>query len=126
MRMIRVSPPLLAREFAGPYMSTSATLAPRRVRCHAVHAPNTPAPITATSNVLLVVMRQKLVRRYPTARLQRLQHRSRPCRATRANTHRLEGNWLQRKTPYFKTAVRLNFSAHGSKVCNDGLSVGSR
>src|SRR5262249_1300444 len=40
----------------GPYMSTSATFAPRRVRCHAVHAPNTPAPITATSKVLFVVM----------------------------------------------------------------------
>src|SRR5215470_14544897 len=52
MRMMRVSPPLLARECPGPYASTSATCFPRFARCHAVQAPNTPAPITATSYVL--------------------------------------------------------------------------
>src|SRR5258708_28195774 len=51
MRMIRVSPPELARAFAGPYASISTTRCRRFARCHAVHAPNTPAPITATSNV---------------------------------------------------------------------------
>src|SRR6266849_730992 len=51
MRMIRVSPPELARAFAGPYASISTTRCRRLARCHAVHAPNTPAPITATSNV---------------------------------------------------------------------------
>src|SRR5467141_853759 len=51
MRMIRVSPPELARAFAGPYASISTTRCRRLARCHAVHAPNTPAPITATSNL---------------------------------------------------------------------------
>ncbi len=51
MRMMRVSPPELARAFAGPYASISTTRCRRLARCHAVHAPNTPAPITATSNV---------------------------------------------------------------------------
>jgi uncharacterized protein len=47
--MIRDSPAELARAFAGPYASTSNTLRPRRPKCQAVHAPNTPAPITTTS-----------------------------------------------------------------------------
>src|SRR6266851_1033186 len=51
MRMMRVSPPELARAFAGPYASISTTRCRLLARCHAVHAPNTPAPITATSNV---------------------------------------------------------------------------
>src|SRR5882672_9361965 len=49
--MMRDSPPELARAFAGPYASISATRLPRLARCHAVHAPKTPAPITATSNI---------------------------------------------------------------------------
>src|SRR5437870_13866755 len=49
--MMRVSPPELAREFAGPYASISATRCPRLARCHAVHAPKTPAPMTAMSYV---------------------------------------------------------------------------
>src|SRR5713101_2508375 len=52
MRMIRVSPPELARAFAGPYASINATRCLRLARCHAVHAPKTPAPTTTTSNVL--------------------------------------------------------------------------
>src|SRR5437773_3020401 len=51
MRMIRDSPPELARECPGPYASRSNTRFPRFAKCHAVHAPNTPAPITATSYV---------------------------------------------------------------------------
>src|SRR6266852_2798979 len=47
--MMRVSPPELAREFAGPYASISTPRLFRLARCHAVHAPNPPAPITATS-----------------------------------------------------------------------------
>src|SRR5882724_5301701 len=47
--MMRDSPPELARAFAGPYASISATFFPRLARCHAVHAPKTPAPTTATS-----------------------------------------------------------------------------
>jgi hypothetical protein len=47
--MIRDSPAELARAFAGPYASTSNTRRPRCLKCQAVHAPNTPAPITATS-----------------------------------------------------------------------------
>src|SRR5215472_986702 len=56
MRMMRVSPPLLARECPGPYASTSATRFPRFARCQAVHAPNTPAPITAMSYVFCPLM----------------------------------------------------------------------
>src|SRR6267143_4962713 len=51
--MMRDSPPELARAFAGPYASTSKTFLPRLARCHAVHAPKTPAPITATSYVFV-------------------------------------------------------------------------
>src|SRR5580692_307394 len=49
--MMRDSPPELARAFAGPYASERMTFWPRFARCHAVHAPKTPAPITATSYV---------------------------------------------------------------------------
>src|SRR5580704_10474140 len=50
MRIIRDSPAELARELAGPYESTSKTRLSRRAKCNAVHAPNTPAPTTTTSN----------------------------------------------------------------------------
>src|SRR6266403_4569182 len=49
VRMMRDSPPELARAFAGPYASTSTTFLPRLARCQAVQAPKTPAPTTATS-----------------------------------------------------------------------------
>src|SRR5579862_1038551 len=49
--MMRDSPPELARALAGPYSSSRTTLLPRRARCQALHAPKTPAPITATSNM---------------------------------------------------------------------------
>ena len=53
MRMIRDSPPELARAFAGPYLSTRRTLSPFRRRLNAVQAPKQPAPITATSQVFI-------------------------------------------------------------------------
>src|SRR5437870_10803219 len=56
MRRMRVSPPELARECPGPYASRSATRCPRFARCHAVHAPKTPAPITATSYVFCILV----------------------------------------------------------------------
>jgi hypothetical protein len=49
---MRDSSPELDREFPGPYASTSVTLAPASARWWAVHAPNTPAPITITSDTL--------------------------------------------------------------------------
>ncbi len=49
MRMIRLSPPELDRLCPGPQASISTTDAPDRRRCHAVQAPNTPAPTTAKS-----------------------------------------------------------------------------
>ncbi len=52
--MIRDSPAELARAFPGPYASASNTRRPRRPKCQAVHAPNTPAPITATSYRVLM------------------------------------------------------------------------
>src|SRR5688572_20178032 len=54
MRIIRDSPPELARLFPAPYASKSMTLAPPRLSWKAVHAPKTPAPTTATSNGLSV------------------------------------------------------------------------
>src|SRR2546429_8738879 len=64
--MMRVSPPELARECAGPWASISATRWPRLARCHAVHAPKTPAPITATSNVFwLLTARASYRNLYP-------------------------------------------------------------
>src|ERR1051325_4570911 len=56
MRMIRDSPPELARECPGPYASSSNTRFPRFARCHAVHAPNAPAPITVASYVFCPVI----------------------------------------------------------------------
>src|SRR5436190_6493694 len=44
--MIRVSPPELARELAGPCCSTSVTLHPLWRNACAIHAPKTPAPTT--------------------------------------------------------------------------------
>src|SRR5579884_660344 len=55
MRMMRVSPAELARALARPYASSRITRSPRLARCHAIHAPNTPAPITATSNVFALL-----------------------------------------------------------------------
>src|SRR6516162_7856197 len=49
MRMIRDSPPELARELAAPYESMRKTLKPDLRRKYAVQAPKTPAPTTATS-----------------------------------------------------------------------------
>src|SRR5687767_10037549 len=46
---MRDSPPEEARAWAGPQESSSSTLRPSLSRCHAVQAPNTPAPITITS-----------------------------------------------------------------------------
>src|SRR5882672_2651265 len=51
--MMRDSPPELALACAGPYASMSTTFLPRLARCHAVHAPKTPAPITAMSYVFV-------------------------------------------------------------------------
>src|SRR6267143_2508249 len=51
--MMRDSPPELALACAGPYASMSATFLPRLARCQAVHAPKTPAPITAMSYVFV-------------------------------------------------------------------------
>src|SRR5262249_12614753 len=53
IRMMRDSSPELDREWPGPYASSKITLFPRRARCSAVHAPKTPAPITATSYVFM-------------------------------------------------------------------------
>src|SRR5215203_7254765 len=44
--MIRVSPPELALEFAGPCCSTSVTFQPLWRKTCAIHAPKTPAPTT--------------------------------------------------------------------------------
>ena len=49
-RMMRVSPPELARELPGPQASRSVTFTPRRNSCSAVQPPNAPAPITAALN----------------------------------------------------------------------------
>src|ERR1700691_3950439 len=49
MRIMRVSPPELERACPGPQASHRSTDLPPRRRCNAVHAPNTPAPTTATS-----------------------------------------------------------------------------
>lgn len=46
VRITRVSPPELAREFPGPQASNSVTLAPSRKSCKADHPPNAPAPTT--------------------------------------------------------------------------------
>src|SRR6185436_3740947 len=46
---MRDSPPDEARAWAGPQASSSRTLRPSLSRCHAVQAPNTPAPTTITS-----------------------------------------------------------------------------
>ena len=47
--VMRDSPPEEARACAGPQASSSSTLRPSLSRCHAVQAPNTPAPTTITS-----------------------------------------------------------------------------
>ena len=47
-RIVRVSPPELAREFPGPQASSRVTLAPFRKSCSADHPPNAPAPTTIT------------------------------------------------------------------------------
>src|SRR5258706_5107874 len=49
MRMMRDSPPELARALPGPCASSSRTERPARRRCQAVQAPKEPAPTTATS-----------------------------------------------------------------------------
>src|SRR5262245_27229115 len=49
MRITRVSPPELALELPGPYLSIRATRRPRVWRWRAVHTPKTPDPTTATS-----------------------------------------------------------------------------
>src|SRR5271167_3448594 len=51
---MRDSPLEVPRGCPAPQASSSTTRAPRRARCHAVHPPNAPAPITATSAVLEV------------------------------------------------------------------------
>src|SRR5271154_1261551 len=56
MRIIRDSPPELARLFPGAYASSKSTRFPARWRKLAVHEPNTPAPTTTTSNFALGVM----------------------------------------------------------------------
>jgi hypothetical protein len=48
VRITRVSPPELAREFPGPQASSSVTLAPFRNSCSADQPPNAPAPTTIT------------------------------------------------------------------------------
>src|ERR1700743_2000077 len=65
MRMMRDSPAELARAFPGPYESTSKTRLSRRAKCHAVHAPNTPAPTMTTSNrsIALNPLKSYLIRR---------------------------------------------------------------
>src|ERR1700681_4519417 len=65
MRTIRVSPPELARAFAPPYASISATRRPRCAKCHAVQAPKTPAPITATSYRLAIPIAAASYRIHP-------------------------------------------------------------
>src|SRR5271155_4148205 len=55
MRMIRDSPPELARLFAGPYASRSRTRRPERWRKLAVHEPKTPAPITIASKLFFAL-----------------------------------------------------------------------
>src|SRR5919201_1376492 len=52
-RMMRDSPPELARLLPGPYASSSRTRSPRFRKCQAVQAPNTPAPTTATSKLFV-------------------------------------------------------------------------
>src|SRR5262249_2671205 len=47
-RIVRVSPPELAREFPGPQESRSRTLAPLSARWRADQPPNAPAPTTIT------------------------------------------------------------------------------
>jgi hypothetical protein len=47
-RIVRVSPPELAREFPGPHASSSVTRAPLCTRLSAVQPPNAPAPTTIT------------------------------------------------------------------------------
>jgi len=49
MRMMRDSPPELARLFAAPCASSSRTDLPARRRLKAIQAPKTPAPTTAKS-----------------------------------------------------------------------------
>src|SRR3954467_15170072 len=51
MRMIRVSPPELARAFPGPNASRRVTSQPACTRRYAVHAPKQPAPTTATEGI---------------------------------------------------------------------------
>src|SRR5262252_5548240 len=45
-RMMRVSPPELAREFPGPHASSNVTCAPFLSNSSAVQPPNAPAPTT--------------------------------------------------------------------------------
>src|SRR3954471_3652487 len=51
MRMIRVSPPELARALAGPNASSSVASQPACTRRWAVHAPKQPAPTTTTEGI---------------------------------------------------------------------------
>src|SRR5450631_3945841 len=48
-RVMRDSPPELERLLPGPNASSSVTLSPAACSACAIHAPNTPAPTTATS-----------------------------------------------------------------------------
>src|SRR5580704_2638901 len=50
-RIVRVSPPELAREFPGPHASSNVTFAPLCTRWSAVQPPNAPAPTTMTDGV---------------------------------------------------------------------------
>src|ERR1700693_2076053 len=56
MRIIRDSPPELLRALPGPYASINNTFRPRRPKCQAVHAPNTPAPTTTTSYRFMIAI----------------------------------------------------------------------
>src|SRR3954470_22578576 len=51
MRMIRVSPPELARVFPGPNASRRVTSQPACTRRYAVHAPKHPAPTTTPDGI---------------------------------------------------------------------------
>src|SRR5262245_35719079 len=55
-RIVRVSPPELAREFPGPHASMSVTRAPRRTSSSADQPPNAPAPTTITEGLVAAMI----------------------------------------------------------------------